>query len=258
MAQMPDLNVVCKNCGNEVSPYITECPYCGNRLRKRAPKIERDGTVSEPRKARKAPQARRAARSRASAPARSPASAATSPRAPTRRSRWSSSRCSATCCSSRSPLVDVGVAAADRRRVVARGDLALPLREHLVRAGRGHRDRGLRLAARAPPRAARGARPLRAVRDGRHRAGRGGRSARRWRSAATARRSGCCARGPSRTSSRAAAARSTRATCWARRSSPRCCCSCRWRSWTRARSPASRAARRGCWSAWLLARARIA
>jgi membrane associated rhomboid family serine protease len=51
---MPDLNVVCKNCGNEVSPYITECPYCGNRLRKRAPKIERDGTVSEPRKARKA------------------------------------------------------------------------------------------------------------------------------------------------------------------------------------------------------------
>lgn len=54
MAQMPDLNVVCKNCGNEVSPYITECPYCGNRLRKRAPKIERDGSVSEPRKARKA------------------------------------------------------------------------------------------------------------------------------------------------------------------------------------------------------------
>jgi membrane associated rhomboid family serine protease len=53
MAQMPDLNVVCKNCGNEVSPYITECPYCGNRLRKRAPKIERDGTVSEPRRARK-------------------------------------------------------------------------------------------------------------------------------------------------------------------------------------------------------------
>ena len=52
MAQMPDLNVVCKNCGNEVSPYITECPYCGTRLRKRAPKIERDGTVAPP-KARK-------------------------------------------------------------------------------------------------------------------------------------------------------------------------------------------------------------
>jgi membrane associated rhomboid family serine protease/DNA-directed RNA polymerase subunit RPC12/RpoP len=42
MAGTPDLFVVCKNCGNEVSPYITECPYCGHRLRKRAPKIERD------------------------------------------------------------------------------------------------------------------------------------------------------------------------------------------------------------------------
>jgi membrane associated rhomboid family serine protease len=54
MSQTPDLFVVCKNCGNEVSPYITECPYCGTRLRKRAPKIERDGTVAEPRKARRA------------------------------------------------------------------------------------------------------------------------------------------------------------------------------------------------------------
>jgi membrane associated rhomboid family serine protease len=38
-----DLNVVCKNCGSEVSPYITECPYCGQRLRKRAPKLRQDG-----------------------------------------------------------------------------------------------------------------------------------------------------------------------------------------------------------------------
>src|SRR5947207_8917739 len=52
MAQMPDLNVVCKNCGAEVSPYITECPYCGNRLRKRAPKIDRDGRVAEKRRRR--------------------------------------------------------------------------------------------------------------------------------------------------------------------------------------------------------------
>ena len=37
----PDLFVVCKNCQAEVSPYITECPYCGTRLRKRAPKIDR-------------------------------------------------------------------------------------------------------------------------------------------------------------------------------------------------------------------------
>ncbi len=41
MAESVDLNVVCKNCGSEVSPYITECPYCGQRLRKRAPKLSR-------------------------------------------------------------------------------------------------------------------------------------------------------------------------------------------------------------------------
>jgi membrane associated rhomboid family serine protease len=38
-----ELSVVCKNCGSEVSPYVTECPYCGARLRKRAPKLERKG-----------------------------------------------------------------------------------------------------------------------------------------------------------------------------------------------------------------------
>jgi membrane associated rhomboid family serine protease len=43
----PDLFVVCKNCGSEVSPYITECPYCGTRLRKRAPKLDRNGRVTE-------------------------------------------------------------------------------------------------------------------------------------------------------------------------------------------------------------------
>jgi membrane associated rhomboid family serine protease len=43
----PDLFVICKNCGSEVSPYITECPYCGNRLRKRAPKLDRSGRVAE-------------------------------------------------------------------------------------------------------------------------------------------------------------------------------------------------------------------
>ena len=46
----PDLFVVCKNCQSEVSPYITECPYCGSRLRKRAPKIDRDGRVAERRR----------------------------------------------------------------------------------------------------------------------------------------------------------------------------------------------------------------
>jgi len=37
-----DLFVVCKQCGSEVSPYITECPYCGHRLRRRAPKLPRE------------------------------------------------------------------------------------------------------------------------------------------------------------------------------------------------------------------------
>jgi membrane associated rhomboid family serine protease len=54
MASGPDLFVVCKKCGSEVSPYITECPYCGTRLRKRAPKLER-GVANEA----KAPRRRR-------------------------------------------------------------------------------------------------------------------------------------------------------------------------------------------------------
>jgi membrane associated rhomboid family serine protease len=47
--------VICKSCGSEVSPYITECPYCGNRLRKRAPKLDRDQRVAERRARRQAP-----------------------------------------------------------------------------------------------------------------------------------------------------------------------------------------------------------
>jgi membrane associated rhomboid family serine protease len=39
MSSGADLFVVCKQCGSEVSPYITECPYCGHRLRRRAPKL---------------------------------------------------------------------------------------------------------------------------------------------------------------------------------------------------------------------------
>jgi membrane associated rhomboid family serine protease len=42
-----ELSVICKNCGSEVSPYVTECPYCGARLRKRAPKLERRGDLLE-------------------------------------------------------------------------------------------------------------------------------------------------------------------------------------------------------------------
>lgn len=56
-----ELSVICKNCGSEVSPYVTECPYCGARLRKRAPKLERRGDVFEalrPRRGRRLPKLR--------------------------------------------------------------------------------------------------------------------------------------------------------------------------------------------------------
>ena len=55
-----------RTAGSEVSPYITECPYCGTRLRKRAPKIERDGRVSDKdRRPRRRPAAPRLAKLRA-------------------------------------------------------------------------------------------------------------------------------------------------------------------------------------------------
>ena len=41
-------NVVCGQCGAEVSAFITECPYCGTRLRKRAPRLERRGDEIAP------------------------------------------------------------------------------------------------------------------------------------------------------------------------------------------------------------------
>jgi membrane associated rhomboid family serine protease len=57
----PDLFVVCKNCGSEVSPYVTECPYCGQRVRKRAPKIDRstgEATQKRRRRTKKLPRLR--------------------------------------------------------------------------------------------------------------------------------------------------------------------------------------------------------
>lgn len=50
-----ELSVICKSCGSEVSPYVTECPYCGARLRKRAPKLERHGDALEARQRRRSP-----------------------------------------------------------------------------------------------------------------------------------------------------------------------------------------------------------
>ena len=52
----PELSVVCKSCGSEVSPYVTECPYCGARLRKRAPKLRRGGDGLEPKPPRRRPR----------------------------------------------------------------------------------------------------------------------------------------------------------------------------------------------------------
>jgi membrane associated rhomboid family serine protease len=49
----PDLFVVCRNCGSEVSPYVTECPYCGQRVRKRAPKLDRSGGEAQPKRRRR-------------------------------------------------------------------------------------------------------------------------------------------------------------------------------------------------------------
>ena len=63
-----ELSVVCKNCGSEVSPYVTECPYCGARLRKRAPKLERHGDALEAKPSRR-PRARALLRRRRAASA---------------------------------------------------------------------------------------------------------------------------------------------------------------------------------------------
>ncbi len=62
-----ELSVVCKHCGSEVSPYVTECPYCGHRLRKRAPKLERrgDGLEAQPKQPRRWPRLRLPRRARA-------------------------------------------------------------------------------------------------------------------------------------------------------------------------------------------------
>ena len=67
-----ELSVICKNCGSEVSPYVTECPYCGTRLRKRAPKLERrDGALEAQRpRRRRRPRLRRRPASGAPGPFR--------------------------------------------------------------------------------------------------------------------------------------------------------------------------------------------
>jgi membrane associated rhomboid family serine protease len=85
MTSGADLFVVCKQCGSEVSPYITECPYCGNRLRRRAPKLPPANT------------GKRSLRGRARsllAPGAGPVPSGTMTRARTRHqtSRWAADR----------------------------------------------------------------------------------------------------------------------------------------------------------------------
>ena len=209
-------------------PYITECPYCGNRLRKRAPE---DRARRHRLRAAQGPQGPQA-------------------RAP-RLSRFRSGEI---------PGIRGDAHDAALRDDRARRPLAVRLPAALPgRAGRHRRSPGRSTASggawRPRPSCTASiwyelaavtaiavfgwllerrhgplvvARPLRAVRDGRHRADRGRRSdaardGRQRRGARAAVRVG-----GARTSSRAAAARSTTATCWARRSSPRCCCSCPW------------------------------
>jgi membrane associated rhomboid family serine protease len=86
MTSGADLFVVCKQCGSEVSPYITECPYCGNRLRRRAPKLPRVNGPSTPKGKRGGLSALRR-HSRAA-----PAGEATGRRRIARTSRWEGSR----------------------------------------------------------------------------------------------------------------------------------------------------------------------
>ena len=70
-----------------MSPYVTECPYCGTRLRKRAPKLERVGDEVRVREGRRAERRRRKAAERRGRLAERAAAPRTSPRG-----RWSRSR----------------------------------------------------------------------------------------------------------------------------------------------------------------------
>lgn len=61
----PELGIVCRECGEEVSPYVTECPYCGTRLRKRAPELERSADGLQARETRRERKRRERAQRRA-------------------------------------------------------------------------------------------------------------------------------------------------------------------------------------------------
>ena len=152
MSSGPDLFVVCKSCGSEVSPYITECPYCGTRLRKRAPKLERGGVPK-----RAAPRAARAPQLPPPAAGEIPgiradrrpyATIAAGPRL------VAASRCASR--SGRCNVVATSPTSWPRARSTATtGSSSRTLFVYTVDRLRGRgarRDRAVRLAARAPPR----------------------------------------------------------------------------------------------------------
>jgi len=81
--------VVCKQCGSEVSPYITECPYCGHRVRRRAPKLPRAGASGETKPRR---QGLGSLLTRASRPARTRGTVAAARPAREYSDRWATTR----------------------------------------------------------------------------------------------------------------------------------------------------------------------
>ena len=203
-----DLFVVCKNCESEVSPYVTECPYCGQRRaqagaedrarRRGAPQARARDPQDAPRRT---PRAPRLGRLR---PGEIPGLRADGVTRP-----WATILLVAAClgvyllaAAGAFNEFELIVARAAGRRLLApvhrelrphqrrRGDL----RRRRVPAGDADRRRRLRLAARAPPRRVRSccccsSSPGRAAMSSRRRSTRP-----RWRSAPTARRSAllCC------------------------------------------------------------------
>ncbi len=221
MASGPDLFVVCKSCGSEVSPYITECPYCGTRLRKRAPKLDRAGTVKPPRRARPRLAPLRRGEIPGIRPDRRPYATIALVARLGRRDAARARRLG--------PDRRARAVRPARRRLVASRDDAVRLRQHRLRGGGARGRRDLRRPARAPARLVGAAHGLPRRRHARN-AARGGVDElsardRRQRGGARAR----SPRGRCATCSGAARAARTMPTCSARWPSPRCWCCCRWR-----------------------------
>ena len=100
----PDLFVVCKNCGSEVSPYITECPYCGHRAAQARAEDRALGPGQAPARRQAAPRGRARRRCPAFARRRD-AAALRDARAARRR------RCSSSCSWSSSTAAKLGLVA---------------------------------------------------------------------------------------------------------------------------------------------------